>query len=690
MRCDEVCSWLLMAETPADPLPAVRRHLAGCPACARQQRRLVRLEEAVRAGAAPVDPGRSRQRFLERFMQPGASTPRRALTPRAATWAAAAVLVLGLGWLMWQTADLWLPELPVAERVPPRSGSLAEALPRGGQDVVARLLDHYLRLAGATGAGERWQTMVAIASDLEAEAFRVAHLPQPDELAALVQLYCRVLREGVLDRAAAVPPGPRQVLVPPLRAHLRATATAADRQAAERPAAADALRTLAAAARDAEVQFHHLLAADAGGWEVPARPAPAADAPQALPVFPRTAAVVVVTADELSTEELPVAPRPRYASERLELLAVLVRSGLRLAREDDPLNRAADCSEVAEFLVHVLARAEARGDPELAVQLGQRLAELMDRGVADNLGRVDVAEPDERQVERLEWLGRKLTRTNETLERQLKRAPEAARPGLLKALEASSKGRDKALKAAAKGKGKPEKPSKDKPPPKGKPEFEADKKPPKKKSRSVGQTARGGKAGTAEARGRPLGLRQFWKMFRVQGDAVMKRIVRIGVVVLGAAALGTAFPAEVRAEKPKALDKVINNIILIGGGCCCGGHGGMGPVIGGPGGGNPGGPPVIGGPGGGNPGGPPAHRGPGQGGLGKGKAGGPPALQGKGGPPFGGLPIGGPGGKPGGPPALQSKGGPPFGGLPIGGPGGGPGKGGPPNGVGKPGKKPGK
>jgi hypothetical protein len=78
-------------------------------------------------------------------------------------------------------------------------------------------------------------------------------------------------------------------------------------------------------------------------------------------------------------------PRISRVHKDLPLIEALVDSGLRLAAEDDPLQRAVACNALADRLAREVRRAAAVKDRSRASDLGHNLQDLLVRGVAGNL-----------------------------------------------------------------------------------------------------------------------------------------------------------------------------------------------------------------------------------------------------------------------------------------------------------------
>ena len=146
-----------------------------------------------------------------------------------------------------------------------------------------------------------------------------------------------------------------------------------------------------------------------------------------------------------------------------KLLADLVGHGLRLAEQDDPLDRADSGAAVVDTLTQAIVNSSDTSDADAMAKLGGYVAQFRSEAVKDNLDQVAVDDLDRQGQADLDRVRQRSVAAMGLLEKTAQQAPEAARPGLVRALE------------AAQGKDAP----KDKPPPK----QNKDKPPPPKKKR---------------------------------------------------------------------------------------------------------------------------------------------------------------------------------------------------------------
>ncbi|HEV3259402.1 MAG TPA: hypothetical protein VG013_21225 [Gemmataceae bacterium] len=139
-----------------------------------------------------------------------------------------------------------------------------------------------------------------------------------------------------------------------------------------------------------------------------------------------------------------------------ELVEKLVKGGLRLSEENDPLKRAGYCNGLAQSLAREIEQAAAKEDGARAVEMGQHLQVLLKQGVAGNLYTVapDAPVPGSTRWKQLGEVGKGTMDVMGPLEKRLKQAAAADPGDMRQALEAVGSGRaevEKALKKAKAG-----------------------------------------------------------------------------------------------------------------------------------------------------------------------------------------------------------------------------------------------
>lgn len=422
MRCFETQAWLLVTR-PSAPAPApVRRHLKGCLQCRRRRRRLLRLEQQTQLLWQPGADSGAKARLLQQLEATSAAAPASAARAKAPSWrpwltACAAVLFgFGLGWLRFGT------ETPSQALQHARTGPIGAALAKeADEQLLVKFIDHSLRLAQSYDANEQLGVLSGMESDLRAEALRLARLGTASDLPLITTLFDRVVHRGLVGRSQHLSGAERAQQIARLTQQLHRSEAEVRQVVQEMPPnVADFLKPMTATVQNAA----QLLAND--------------------------------IESDLRGEPLP---RPTMGSGNSRMLvAMLVTQSLLLAEEDDPLQRASYCGDVADQLTVALLLASSGGDSERASRLGKHLEAVVNRGVGENLSRLQ-ASNDPRAAALQQVIGR-VSQLVSSLEKNLAsgQALETSGYGQTKALEHELKELEKALREAGKpkGPGKPE------------------------------------------------------------------------------------------------------------------------------------------------------------------------------------------------------------------------------------------
>jgi hypothetical protein len=430
MRCRHAQLWLLTTR-PGAPRPAtLRRHLQRCARCRRHDADLSTLDRRVRS--LPVPPGdpdgparckEALARLPQQAPAPAAKPRRPWSAVRWIAWPAAAAILVALGGFVGRMTG---PPAAAKAKIEPSPIAPVAAVvalkPRLRTDAVVCVLDQDLRLAGGGTAPEQIQALDQVGAALHAEALALAREGLLDQLPAAVALYDRVLRHGLLGRAR------------PLRPE-------------ERPAV---LAGILPQLKDAQAQ---------------ARAAADGAPPAVSELLKHVADTAAETAGLLEKGSFPPLSASAPPAEGQPLLAILVWHGLRLGESPTPIQRAEVCSDLAHHLSQSIVLLAAAGDNDPVGPLGERLEQLMQAGVADNLDRAAQADPQGKQAERRDRVWQKAGLAAALVQRNVPDAAVAAGPGLQKALEIAAKGQKEKpgsfLAPLKKGAGTPE-PGKDK------------------------------------------------------------------------------------------------------------------------------------------------------------------------------------------------------------------------------------
>ncbi len=148
-------------------------------------------------------------------------------------------------------------------------------------------------------------------------------------------------------------------------------------------------------------------------------------------------------------DELPIDKRDRAVAR------TLVEGGLKLAGEDDPLQRTNYCNSLADMLAGEIKQAVQTDDAPRAAQLGEQMNLLLVQGVAANLDLARAAmgadSPREPEIARV---GTEVNGMAKKIEDEIGRMP-APNPAMLRTMQAIARGQSEVQRAiAAKGKAK--------------------------------------------------------------------------------------------------------------------------------------------------------------------------------------------------------------------------------------------
>jgi hypothetical protein len=429
MTCNEVENWMLTDETPNRPSAEVRRHLRSCAGCRRGYGRLVRLIHEVHTAPLPPLPPVVKERILTQLEPRTPAAP--AIVPIAVAqaqpvalpmphrrwrwqrwhgWAAAALLCLALGFGLARLARKG-PEQPEPEVPGPDAGYLA---------VEDRLLERHLELAEAREPTRRLHVLSDMAADVRKESMEQARRGAAEDLKVLVWLHARILHEGILRVARALPRNAQSVTAVINKLHR--AGESAEKQARTLPdAVAEPMRQLGQQAQ--EMSDALADGSDPG-------PPPAAVGPARLDVR--------------------------------SLLSVLVATSLQMAHEEDPVKLAEHSTEVADTLTQQLIKKAGKVEDETVTRLAGQLEEVMERAVQGNLDRIDPEQIDPARQKQMEKVQEKAGAALAPMEPNLRQLPKQAQVNVRRALELAKqvqmKKDKKPVKGPKKDKDKPGKP----------------------------------------------------------------------------------------------------------------------------------------------------------------------------------------------------------------------------------------
>jgi hypothetical protein len=116
--------------------------------------------------------------------------------------------------------------------------------------------------------------------------------------------------------------------------------------------------------------------------------------------------------------EPPPAEKARRFHRNRELVKVLVDGSLKLAKEDDPIERGGQCADLVSRLEAEVQRAVRDHDGFRTAELGGHLRRLLEHGVAANLidGKKQEVHPESEGYKRMVGFGRRTLEVGEKLE----------------------------------------------------------------------------------------------------------------------------------------------------------------------------------------------------------------------------------------------------------------------------------
>jgi hypothetical protein len=268
-------------------------------------------------------------------------------------------------------------------------------LPAG---LSARVARHSARIAADPTPGAQTEALENLAADVRAEVVRRAGAGDADALPRLTGLHERVLKLGLARQIARTPPDQRRAAAERLADRLKAAGDGVTAAAARfSPVLGDLVEPLSAACRETAEGLRNGKQPEPSDWPAPPTP----------------------------------------------LEAVTVHA-LRVAGADDALARANESAQLATALSRLATVLSAAGQSDDAGRVGDAIATVLDAGVANNLERVESADPGGALVREVTLVREQADRAIEPLESEAARDDPVAKPGLEKALVASAPGHARA------------------------------------------------------------------------------------------------------------------------------------------------------------------------------------------------------------------------------------------------------
>lgn len=415
MKCQEVRTWLYSFRPKASCPVELVGHLQECSHCQQLQTQLQRVDHEVQrlTGFAPSRGGK--KQLLERLkhtpQQPNAKEitlkiPRTWV--RGACWLAGAAALILFGWLLGHRADT--PEKVKIAEAPPVEVKPVEKVVRTSveRDLFATLIKRNVQLVQATEAKDRLDALMDMADDCRQHALLVIEKGPHDHLPQVIDMYSKLLREGLLVQLQRTPADKRVALTKTVRSRLEEMAIVPDVEPDTLPKAIedqlDALENIAE-------QVIALLE----------NPEPS----RAL--TPKKAAA-----------------RQEY-SDPVHPTTALVQFAITASNETDPVVKAEFCAECIHQLMPCVLLSLADDTNPLQSELGQQFGELIRLGIYTPLGVARAKDPSPQTVLKTERILERTSQAVEHMEQCFHKTPIPKRGGLEHALQASRKGIDRAF-----------------------------------------------------------------------------------------------------------------------------------------------------------------------------------------------------------------------------------------------------
>jgi hypothetical protein len=433
MKCREVKYWLYSFR-PNTSWPAdLVGHLQGCQECQRLRSHLKQIDQEVfKLTTAPAN-ARGKEQLLARIEHtPQQSVPTAtpaSLTPKAWKWtrlagylSGAAALVL-IGWFFGrpgqpietvQTVEVFKDKLVPVEVFRDKTVEVFrdkiktvevvrdKLVPTpADRELFASLMKHNAELVQATGVPDRLSSLLDMANDCRLHALTLLDRGPREYLPLTINMYGKLLREGVLVQLRRANEEARPELTETVRARLEQMSMPA---------------------------------------EVAARPMPKVLENQrdALQSATRQALESMGQLDQV----VPAKPVVYHRSEPVQPTTALILFAIAVSNETDQVARAEFCSEcIQQLMPYVLLSLADTSSPQ-QTELGQQFGELIRFGIYTPIAQAKAdnpAPPNPDKDERVLKAKQVMERTNQAvdiMQRNLQQADAAERANLERALDA--------------------------------------------------------------------------------------------------------------------------------------------------------------------------------------------------------------------------------------------------------------
>jgi len=399
-------------------------HLQSCTACRQVQTQLKQIDQGVNEITSTPGSASAKVKLLARV----AATPQQAkpATPaptqdgswwRLGGFLIGAAALIAFGWVLghFSTPEAKTPEpIETTKTVEVIREKLVEVyrdkiVPASpDRELIAALVKRNARLVKSAQARERLEALLDMADDCRHHARGLIDHGPREMLPTALDLYNRLLREGVLRQLQQAPMSERGVLEPIARARLEKMV--------------EPLATM--------IPLPALLEEQRGMLNDAARD---------------------VLEQSKRLEGGPVAIRRPQAGDSASPAATLVQFAVTYSAESDPVVKADMCSDCVQRLMpYMMMHLAEEATPQRA-DVGEQFGEMIRFGIYGPLeaASAKMSPPAAEQVSRIILTTQKAL---DAMEKNLEKAPEPARPALERAIEAAGKSE----KSKGKGKGKQE------------------------------------------------------------------------------------------------------------------------------------------------------------------------------------------------------------------------------------------
>lgn len=415
MNCREAKFWVFSCRPGAAWPAEVVTHLQLCTDCHALRAELKQLDQGIsKIGRVPSKNGLKAQilaRIDKTPQLPGSNETRpipRWQWQRIGLYLAGSAALVLFGWFLGRPGDVdssgngpQLVRERLVEQVADKSDNIATVSAPSDRTLFTLLLKHNARLVQGSQTVDRLITLLDMASDCRQHALSLIDHGPRDSLLLTVELYVRLLRDGVLMQVASAPQNNRPMLQATARTRLGQMAETA---AAPKPLP-QVVEDQRVIIREATRQTMELV-----------------DRPEAIPM---------------------PAPGKKVLPDSSSPSAALVLYAVTFSSEPDPLAKADSCADCVQHLMPHMMLFMAEDTLPQQTEMGEQFGELINQGVYAPLEIATAKDPPKQVREKAERIFEKTSKTVTALEKNWQLAAAHAKIGLERAMEANKKNWEK-------------------------------------------------------------------------------------------------------------------------------------------------------------------------------------------------------------------------------------------------------